>query len=637
LRHRLRLPLAAALCVLAGLFAAPGPAAAGPAAAATAGFVRVNQVGYASGGAKEAFLLAKGTVAGATFAVVDSSGATAFTGPVGAKLGSWNSRYPAVYLLDFTALKTAGTYHITVSGGAAAGSPTFRIGTGRAVFGPLAGNAVTFFQAQRDGADVIAGALNRQPSHLNDRSAGVYAAPTFVSPDSDTISGNLSKIGGPVDVAGGWFDAGDYLKFTHTTAYAATLLEVAQRQLGRAAPAGLATEARHGLDWLRRMWNPSTGVLYLQVGIGSGNSAGTFNGDHDAWRLPQADDGDTDRADRYLAHRPVFAANSPGARISPNLAGRVAAAFAVAAQLDAACHPARAAGELNTAAQILARAKTSSVGTLVTSQPRDYYPEDSWQDDLELGAAELALAGQRLGDPRAAGWLTQSAHWAQQYLATGGGDTFNLYDTSALAHADLATAIAGAGSPPGLAVTTADLVADLKRQLDGGRSQAASDPFHAGAAYNDFDADSHAFGLAATARLYRVLTGSTAYNRFAVQQVGWVLGANAWGASMMIGAGSTFPECPQHQVANLAGSLTGGLPRLTGAVVNGPNDSSLFADIDPLSDGMRRCPTGGGDPYQSFTGHGSRFMDDVRVWQSDEPAIDMDASAVLALALLSQS
>src|SRR5262249_39674848 len=191
-------------------------------------------------------------------------------------------------------------------------------------------------------------------------------------------------------------------------------------------------------------------------------------------------------------------------------------------------------------------------------------------------------------------------------------------------------------SPSGLAVTTADLVADLKRQLDGGRSRAAGDPFHAGAAYNDFDAGTHAFGLATTARLYRALTGSGAYNRFAVQQVGSMAVANAWGTSMMVGAGSTFPQCPQHQIANLSGSLTGGTPRLTGAVVNGPNDSSLFADIDPLSDGMRRCPAGGSDPYQPFTGHGSRFMDDVRVWQSDEPAIDMDASALLALALLSQ-
>jgi endoglucanase len=139
LLHRLRWPLAAAACVLASLFAVPGLAP--PAAAAPAGFVRVNQVGYAAGGAKEAFLLAKGpmvakgTVAGATFAVVDSTGATAFTGPVGARLGSWNSRYPAVHLLDFTALKTAGTYHITVSGG----PPPARPRSGSAPAGPSSG------------------------------------------------------------------------------------------------------------------------------------------------------------------------------------------------------------------------------------------------------------------------------------------------------------------------------------------------------------------------------------------------------------------------------------------------------------------------------------------------------------------
>src|SRR5262249_45928679 len=159
---------------------------------------------------------------------------------------------------------------------AAGSSPAFRIGAGRAVFGPLTADVVTFFQAQRDGADVIAGPLNRQPSHLNDTSASVYAAPRFTDPDSDTIVGSLTRSGGPVNVSGGWFDAGDYVKFTHTTAYADLMLEVAQRQLGRAAPAGLAAESRHGLDWLSRMWNPSTGVLYLQVGIGSGNSTGTF-------------------------------------------------------------------------------------------------------------------------------------------------------------------------------------------------------------------------------------------------------------------------------------------------------------------------------------------------------------------------
>lgn len=80
------------------------------------------------------------------------------------------------------------------------------------------------------------------------------------------------------------------------------VLFAAQRALGGAAPASLGAEAHYGESWLNQMWNQSTKTLYLQVGIGSGNSAGTFLGDHDLWRLPQADDSDpatTDRADRH--------------------------------------------------------------------------------------------------------------------------------------------------------------------------------------------------------------------------------------------------------------------------------------------------------------------------------------------------
>ena len=46
------------------------------------------------------------------------------------------------------------------------------------------------------------------------------------------------------------------------------------------------------------------GVLALQVGIGSGNTTGTFNGDHDVWRLPQRDDALTGRAEPLPARAP---------------------------------------------------------------------------------------------------------------------------------------------------------------------------------------------------------------------------------------------------------------------------------------------------------------------------------------------
>jgi endoglucanase len=79
---------------------------------------------------------------------------------------------------------------------------------------------------------------------------------------------------------------------------------------------GLAAETRHGVDWLDKMWDSDTETLYTQVGIGSGPQSGdrSFLGDHDSWRLPQADDrlavepGDEKYYQRY---RPVFRAADP--------------------------------------------------------------------------------------------------------------------------------------------------------------------------------------------------------------------------------------------------------------------------------------------------------------------------------------
>ena len=112
--------------------------------------------------------------------------------------------------------------------------------------------------SQRDGPDVIPGDLGRQAQPPQRRPADLYAWPTYRDPDSDAISGDLVPLGGSTDLLGGWFDAGDYLKFTHTTAYADALLWAMQRELGAAAPDALMPEARFGLDWLAKAWHPDS-------------------------------------------------------------------------------------------------------------------------------------------------------------------------------------------------------------------------------------------------------------------------------------------------------------------------------------------------------------------------------------------
>ncbi len=241
--------------------------------------IRVDQVGYASGETKTAVLLAPRTAAGARVAVIDGHGKTVLSPAVGVSRGAWNATFTEVRPIDLTALSKPGTYRLRVEGPVTAESPPFRVGTAAELFGPLASNSVQYFQAHRDGADQVTGPWRRQAAHLADRQASVYDSPRF---DTDgRMTDALRRTGGPVDVEGGWYDAGDFLKFTHTTAYALIAMLIVQRDgLG---PVGLDAEIRHGVDWLDKMWDADTATLYTQVGIGSGLNTGdqSFLGDHD--------------------------------------------------------------------------------------------------------------------------------------------------------------------------------------------------------------------------------------------------------------------------------------------------------------------------------------------------------------------
>jgi hypothetical protein len=594
-----------------------------PASAAATGEIRLDQVGYAVGEAKHAYLMAHNATGG-RFAVVDSRGETVLSGRIGTSNGAWNDRFKAVHDLDFSELNRPGTYRITVSGTVRASSPAFRVASGAALFDPLVDATNEFFQAQRDGADIIPGRLGRKPSHLVDRRATVYEQPTFKGPDGDVPAAPLKSTGKVVDVEGGWADAGDYLKFTANTAYSLTEMITALR-LRNGENRALANEIRFGLKWLSKVWDGRRGVLYAQVGLGTDSEEFDFLGDHDVWRLPEADDArrtGPGEPEFFVKFRPVFPANEPGQPLSPNLAGRVAAAFALAAQLEAGRDRRLARSYLDKAAAVFSIAKTTDVGELITAFPHAFYPESSWEDDMELGATELALAARCLGDPRADTWARQATHWAKAYIASDTGESLNLYDTSGLAHADLIKLLR-AGAVPGVELGAGDLVADLRHQLELGVGSAARSPFRTAVDVTNFDAATRSFGFAAVAGLYQRATGDRRFADFAVRQRNFALGANAWGISLVVGVGSNYPRCPHHQTANITGRL------LFGAVVNGPNGADNFEGLDALPDGGVDCAVS----YTRFDGSGSVFMDDSRSWPSSEPAIDFVSTGMLAFAL----
>ncbi len=128
-------------------------------------------------------------------------------------------------------------------------------------------------------------------------------------------------------------------------------------------PPDFSAEANFGVQWLLKMWNNSSQSLAYQVdntqdwnyyGEGdpssaTGNAVGTYNTpyclftEYDIWTLPQAadnyqQDGDSKPCNPlttfYICNRPVYTAELPQGAISPNLAGRLAADFAVCYQLN---------------------------------------------------------------------------------------------------------------------------------------------------------------------------------------------------------------------------------------------------------------------------------------------------------------
>src|SRR5215475_6868763 len=420
---------------------------------------------------------------------VSGSHGVVFRGRSSHDAGSWNDAYRAVYRLDFSGLHRTGNYRITISAiGAKAVSPVFAVAPARALYHRLVLNGVRYFTSERDGANVRSTVLDRKPANLTDRHATVYADPRYDS--NDNLLGTFHRIGGPVNVAGGWFDAGGgYEKFAYTGSYADGLLLLAAREFPGTYPT-LAAEAGFELRWLQKLWRPAKKVLYIQVGIGTGNASNTIQGDYNFWFLPQAEDrlnvkpgGDPGPSAYYVKYRPVFPAAAPGAKMSPEFAGRFAADFALGAQLSAATRRQHAEHLLGLARGVFAMAKTRHVGELVTTFPHDFYPGTEWKSAMLWGAAEIALADEELGAPaaRVRADLAVAARWAKAYIAQGhpaGGDTLNLYDNGAIGEAELIQAMRGAHGTPVIAPRA--LLADMAAQLRVGERLAMGDPFGLG-------------------------------------------------------------------------------------------------------------------------------------------------------------
>ena len=718
-RHSPHFPIVSVTAVLLALLICT------PFALAQSAHVRVSQVGYEEGeGPFRAYLMSTVSANGAKFRVVNSEGVAAYSGEAGVLLGTWSHSKTVtynVYALDFS-VPGGDLYTISVSGPVSAKSPRFAVDCKEVLYSGLLLNTLFFYESQRDGKDFVRNALRSEPGHLKDENARVYETPPLdsndfidnVPPNPPLATANLPNI----DVAGGWWDAGDYEKYVETASYTAALMQIGIRdfpnQMGPyasvnppAPPASVSfagasgpgspkssdfsEEAEFGVNWLLKMWDDKTRTLYYQVdntqdwdyyGFGApssatGNCGGTFTTpyclitEYDIWTLPQAADdfdqpGDPQPCDPFttffICNRPVYVAGPAGSPISPNLAGRLAADFALCYQLNRSTNPSLANKCLKNAEDIFELADTSypdpapTVGSgtcascLLTIAPFDGYPEDVWEDDMELGATELYFALQSAGgasnlpaglthtDPMH--YLRHAAQFAKNYITNiydaGFTDTLNLYDVSGLAHFELYRALEKAANPSGLAVSQSSIRQQFLKQVADAITLAEADAWGFGYLWSDGDSTSHGAGLSVMASEAAFLTHDKSYDTYSQRWLANILGTNAWGSSFIVGDGSTFPNCIQHQVANLAGALdgtSGGIPVLWGAVSEGPGG---FATSGVVT-GMILCPANGADTFKKFNGNDGAFdasqvavyQDNVQSFSTTEPAIDLTATSFL--------
>ena len=248
------------------------------------------------------------------------------------------------------------------------------------------------------------------------------------------------------------------------------------------APSAARRGAATACTGSTKMWDaqhrhPATS----RSGSARATGPGTFRGDHDLWRLPQADDRDTrPRRPLRLAPAGVPRRSRRATGSAPTWSAGSSAAFALAAQQDAGPRPGARARELRQARLLYARAATRHPPhPLVTALPHAFYPESSWRDDMQLGAAEIALAAHRLG--RAGGALPRAT--ARTGRAASSRPRRPTPSTSTTRRA-LADSVAGRRDGPRAArparrSTPATWSTDLRRQIQRGRRHARHDPFGA--------------------------------------------------------------------------------------------------------------------------------------------------------------
>ena len=568
------------------------------ASADSATFVRVNQVGYVPDAPKIAVACSLEPRRIARFSVIDAAGRRVF-GPARAKESGAFGPCVSTHRLDFSSLRAPGRYRVVAG---ADTSVEFRIGPD--VYAGAADTLLYYMRQQRSGWNPVF----RDSVHRKD---GILV-------DHPTRTGEF------IPVTGGWADASDYLQYVTTSATATTMMMLAYRDqpaafgddfdgrgdAGRNGIPDVLDEARHGLDWLLRMF-PDDSTMLNQLGD---------DRDHSFLDLPATDSSDYGWG--RGGYRPVYpCTGKPQGLLRyrnrstgiASTAGKYAAAFALGAHLWASRDSVFAA-RLRERARVAYRIGAEHPGVCQTAPAGApyFYEEDNWADDMELAAAALhALT-------REPSFFADGLRFAALEPVTPwmGADTarhYQWFPWHNFGHYEM-WRTAPRSARPALARYYRDGLSRVAKRADNG--------FRMGVPFiwcsNDLIAS---FGTQAL--LYRQMTGDSRYRELEQAAVDWLLGVNPWGVSMIIGypANGSFARDPHAVVTKQLGL------QLTGGLLDGPVYRSIYQNLR----GIRLFEP---DEYARFNTGFIVYHDDFGDYSTNEPIMDGTANLAYLFAAL---
>jgi len=561
-------------------------------------YIRVNQLGYLPDGPKTAIACSLDSARIPTFTIQDRDGRVVF-GPRAAKDGGSFGPCASTQRLDFSTFRKTGRYTI-LAGGAA--SPPVRIDAN--AYAGAADTLLFYMRQQRSGFNPII----RDSVHKLD---GI-------------IVDDPARAGQFINVSGGWADASDYLQYVTTSANATFVMLMAYRdnpkafgdsfnERGLPGSNGIpdvVDEARHGLEWLVRMY-PTDDRMYNQLGD---------DRDHAVWDLPWTDQSDYGWGKGK--QRPVYPCTGKPQGIVKaknrstgyaSTAGKFASAFAIGSRILAKRDPEFAATlrQKALAAYRLGRQHDGVCQTAPGGQPY-FYEEDNWHDDMELAAASLVDATSQqhfLGDALKHARNEPVTPWMGRDTARH----YQWYPWHNNGHYE--------AWRHGSAAERTQMARFYRRGLEAVAAR-ANNGFRVGIPFI-WCSNNLMASFATQAYLYRKMTGDSRFREYEAAALDWLLGANPWGVSMIIGLPQTgnFARDPHSVIAkDLKLQLTGGL--LDGPVYRSIYKNLLYINLhDP-------------DEYAAFNTGFIVYHDDVGDYSTNEPIMDGTANLTYLFAAM---